>query len=251
MSTAAVNQVIKGMKKKVKKDGETSAQMRVIGAGLPRSGTSSTKQALEMLGFDPVFHMIQIFSQPDRAPVFERALRGEKIDLRQAFLGFGSSLDAPASDLFASMAREWPDAKVLLTVRDSDEDWWRSFSNTVMELQTSNFWWFCVQPLRPLRMQCRLVRTLNDVWTQKYNGIGPHIHAARTAEVLSSIPKDRLLVFNTKEGWVPLCKFLDVPVPDVPFPRVNDTKESLFALCVCNVVWSARSMMYGQKSTTG
>ena len=43
-------------------------------------------------------------------------------------------------------------------------------------------------------------------------------------EVKNSVPSDRLLIFSVKEGWEPLCKFLDVPIPDGPFPNTNDTK---------------------------
>ena len=45
------------------------------------------------------------------------------------------------------------------------------------------------------------------------------------ADVKAVVPEAQLLVFNVKQGWQPLCDFLGVPVPDTPFPRVNDTEQ--------------------------
>lgn len=41
--------------------------------------------------------------------------------------------------------------------------------------------------------------------------------------VKATVPKEKLLIFNVKEGWKPLCEFLDLPIPNQPFPRTNDT----------------------------
>jgi hypothetical protein len=43
--------------------------------------------------------------------------------------------------------------------------------------------------------------------------------------VKATVPKDQLLIMNITEGdgWAPLCKFLGRPIPDVPFPKLNDS----------------------------
>jgi hypothetical protein len=107
--------------------------MKVIGAGFGRTGTTSLKAALEKLGFDPCYHMTQVFAHPRAEAVWSAAGRGEPADLEAVLEGYVSTLDWPACTFYEELMERHPEAKVLLSVRDP-ERWYRSTRGAIYEL---------------------------------------------------------------------------------------------------------------------
>ncbi|KAL8916913.1 MAG: hypothetical protein Q9208_008277 [Pyrenodesmia sp. 3 TL-2023] len=216
-------------------ENEAGDVLQVIGAGLPRTGTSSLKAALEILGFDPCHHMMECFLKPERSILFAGLLRSQldprttadtapesTAALKKAMRGYRATVDAPGCDLYAELMTIYPDAKVILSVRDSDEQWWKSFNETI-GMQLSTLYPILVYPIGFLWNQGLLLWAFVKRWKALpgTNGtLGPGVHAAQRKVVRETVPKERLLEFNVKEGWPPLCDFLQVPVPDEPFPNL-------------------------------
>lgn len=202
--------------------------MRVIGAGYGRTGTASLKRALETLGFGPCHHMEEVIKHPSDVATWERAGAGEKVDWKAFMSSWGSSCDFPSSMYYRELMEAFPEAKVILTVR-SAESWYASMSETIVPMLT-RFPNSLVVPWLPYisapgrtMKHTKLKRELLDRFADK-----AHVTKqfdAHVEEVKRVVPAERLLVFEVKEGWEPLCAFLGVPVPSEPFPRVNDTAE--------------------------
>lgn len=193
--------------------------LKVIGAGLGRTATFSLKFALEHLGFGPCYHMAEVFAGGRRnVPLWLDVVRG-KPDWDAVFAGFQSTTDYPACTYWRELTSFYPDAKVILTVRDANS-WFDSVSETIFSPQ----------------MQGSLAGSPVGAMMQGviFDAFGGRVEdrafmtdwfTRRNQTVIDSLPSDRLLVFSPKEGWGPLCAFLDVPVPDAPFPRVNSRDE--------------------------
>lgn len=132
--------------------------------------------------------------------------------------GYRAAVDAPTCDLYRELMTIYPSAKVVLNVRDSADVWWKSFHDT---LAAQLEWSYPIMtfPVPFLREQCRLIWAM--VRRRRDEGVyGPQWHTRNIEEVKKHVPKERLLEFNVKQGWGPLCKFLEVPVPDQPFPHL-------------------------------
>ena len=203
--------------------------LKVIGAGMPRTGTMSLKHALEQLGFGRCHHMTELARNPDRWPLWERALEGGAADWEKIFHGFGATVDAPSCFFVRDIAERYPDAKVILTVRDPDR-WFDSMQATVLDAGH-----------REKVTKTPMGGLMAKMWayTARKRGISPSGAVspgvapdraqaiagfeAHNAEVRRAIPAARLLVYEVAHGWPPLCGFLGVPVPDAPFPRFNET----------------------------
>ncbi|MFV2173167.1 sulfotransferase family protein [Actinomadura sp. LOL_016] len=194
--------------------------LEVIGAGLGRTGTFSLKAALERLGFGPCHHMLGLLERPAEIPLWRGAARGRPTDWDEIYRGFRSSVDWPGARFWRELTGHYPAARVVLTVRDPDR-WYESARRTIHRAAMDD------SPAGPvLAENRRIAREL--VWDGQFGGrFTDPDHAKRVftehnAAVRREIPADRLLVFEIDQGWEPLCAFLDVPVPDDPFPRAND-----------------------------
>lgn len=218
--------------------------MRVIGAGFGRTGTLSLKAALERLGYGPCYHMMEIYDKPEHAIFWtdlpDRLDRGERVssagsgdvpgkrvDFERVFAPYEATVDFPACVFWRELTEAYPDAKVLLTVRDP-EKWYDSAIDTIFG-----------PPGRRLSAMRRLVPAVRllpsmvvKVVEQRTfgGGIWDREHAIsvfkrHNEEVRRAVPDEKLLVYEVKEGWEPLCEFLGVPVPDEPFPRVNEQRD--------------------------
>ncbi len=198
--------------------------MAVIGAGFGRTGTLSLKHALEQLGFGPTYHMQEVVRRPSHIEAWHRyAVTGEA-DWDHLFAGFGSGVDFPLSCAWRPLAAHFPDAKVVLSVRDPQR-WWESTATTIYTTRDMFPRWVrTVLPVtdRFLDMSERLV------WDGLFGGrFCERDHAIavferHVEEVRATLPPERLLVFDVAEGWGPLCRFLGVAEPGRPFPRLND-----------------------------
>jgi Sulfotransferase domain len=200
--------------------------MKVIGAGFGRTGTMSLKGALEQLGFGPSFHMIDVARQPELLPAWQAAVDGEPVDWNEVFDGWESTVDWPACTFWEQIWETFPDAKILLSVRDP-EAWYASCVKSIHasaqaagrdELEGGSV---DVSP-EAMKMINGLIwnGTFEGRFEDKDYAIG--VFNAHNEDVKRKVSADRLLVYEITQGWEPLCEFLDVPVPDAPMPHLND-----------------------------
>ena len=197
--------------------------LKLIGAGFGRTGTSSLRDALGMIGYGPCYHMTSVLENPGFAKYWARLGRGETVDWDEVFKGYVSAVDWPACTYWRELAEYYPDAKVLLTLRDP-ERWFQSTQNTIFSKEHRDS--FYAPGADPDRQG--MVSVLYDQTFQKRQNDHDYaiaVFEAHNEEVKRTIPKERLLVYDIKQGWEPLCKFLGVPVPDAPFPRVNTSED--------------------------
>ena len=202
--------------------------MKVIGAGFGRTGTMSLKAALERLGFGPCFHMIDLIRDPTPLPYWQAAADGEKVDWTEALDGWESTIDWPGCTFWEEIAEIWPDAPVLLSVRDP-EAWYRSTLNSIHEAKEmalrGELQGNTEEAPDPAVMQ--MINGL--IWNGTFKGrftdkeFALEVFRRHNEDVKSKVPADRLLVYEIKQGWGPLCDFLGVEVPDEPMPHLNDT----------------------------
>jgi hypothetical protein len=193
--------------------------LNVIGAGLGRTATFSMKFALEHLGLGPCYHMSEVLAGARRnIALWLDAIDG-KPDWDTIFDGFQSTTDYPACTYWRELANHYPEAKMVLTVRDAD-NWFDSVSATIFseEMQGS----LAGSPAEAM-MQGAIFDAFGDRLSDR--AFMTDWFERRNQDVIDALPPERLLVFSPKEGWGPLCTFLGVPVPDVPFPRVNSREE--------------------------
>ncbi len=198
--------------------------LKVIGSGFGQTGTKSMKQALELLGFDPCHHMYEVMASEGQQALWMAAMRGEEIDWDAMYAGFVSQVDWPGVHYWHEASIAFPAAKVVHTERDEDA-WWESFSATIGKFHTV----LDQVPLPPhLTALFREIKaTMVDPVFGDHADRGSAIAAyrAHNARVREIIPADRLLVFEVRQGWGPLCDFLGVPVPAEAFPRSNPRAE--------------------------
>jgi hypothetical protein len=188
----------------------------------------SLKAALEELGFGRCYHMTEVIAHPEHVAVWDAAGRGEPVDWEELFRGYRAAVDWPACSYYKELMRLYPAAKVILTVRDPDR-WYESAWQTIYQVRRAFPRW--ASPFLP-RMRRMLGMTDRLIWDGFFQGRFEdrgHAIAAfhrHNEEVKRAVPAERLLVFEVKEGWGPLCAFLGVPVPEgKPFPHLNDTEE--------------------------
>jgi hypothetical protein len=198
--------------------------MKVIGAGFGRTGTYSLKAALEELGFGPCYHMVEVFENPHHIPFWQAAAEGKTTDWMDFFASYNATVDWPGCTFYEQLMRIYPDAKVLLSVRDPDR-WYQSVSNTISPRSTAREG---LPDMPDVHGQGHMTDTL--IWQGTFGGhIENKEHAIavyerHNEEVKACVPSDKLLVFDVKQGWEPLCRFLGVEVPaGKPFPHLNDT----------------------------
>jgi hypothetical protein len=207
--------------------------MRLIGAGLPRTGTLSQKIALEMLGFGPCYHMVNVLGDLTEAPRWGQALE-DPSKIKGIFEGFEATVDWPGSYFWAELIEAYPDAKVLLSVRDGDA-WAKSMRDTIWGL----FYDDCmIRHISDARAFVDLawkgyMEMMRGMWERSglLNGDETTLESMSAAmrrynaEVQRTVAPERLLVWQASDGWEPLCAFLEVAVPAAPFPRVNEREE--------------------------
>jgi hypothetical protein len=209
--------------------------VRVFGCGIGRTGTTSFKQALNILGLGPVYAFRDMVSEAHRAThprlwieIYEKCMlhQGEmsRTDWDSMLEGYRSTCNDPSSYFFKSLWECYPDARFVLTVRDEDL-WYKSVQNTLLKQyagfkKNDNPQWCEINRLQ------QLLR--GDVL---WNAEAAKQHFREHNEAVQRlIEPASLLVYNVQQGWEPLCQFLSVPVPDVPFPHVNSTRQFQDAL---------------------
>lgn len=201
--------------------------LRIIGAGMGRTGTHSLKLALEQLGFGPCHHMYEIRESPEQLALWQGIARGETPDWSHIFSNYIAQVDWPGARYWKEISTAFPSAKVILTHRPPEE-WYASFSETIVRANTIGS---IKDPNPHTRAMAQLLEHI--IFKDVFDGrVADKDHAIRVYndhldQVQACIPKDRLLVFNVKEGWEPLCRFLGIAAPTVDFPQTNSKKDFL------------------------
>ncbi|RDA85964.1 hypothetical protein CP532_0793 [Ophiocordyceps camponoti-leonardi (nom. inval.)] len=225
--------------------------VQVLALGLPRTGTYSTARALSMLGYNKPFHGMEIgtdakaWSLIDQAcdasfPTLE-SYHGEPFTRAQWDRLFGES--EAVTDIGGLFARQlieaYPEAHVILTIRDFDP-WYKSIDGLInllwnpVAILTSRF----IDPLLKIRVSDTVRKLLLGFFEAKdeteARRNARRVYDRHNREICEMVPEERLLVYRMGQGWGPLCAFLDKPVPDVDFPRVNDSEA------LARVVWEGQ-----------
>lgn len=206
------------------------------------TGSYSLRLALEQLGFSPCFHIIDIMGDEDKANALmwwkglDQRLKADKqsVDFDEFYgdlaHGARAAVDWPTFFYWRELAEYYPTLKLIVTVRDK-EKWYQSC------IAALNLYFY--NPMLRVMVALKLVDLIHFVATElipksveEFGGIDvfynekqrvfDHVDR-RIAEMMNDERyKNRVLIFRVKEGWQPLCRFLNVKVPNTPFPRSND-----------------------------
>ena len=196
--------------------------LKIIGTGVGRTGTYSLRTALNQLGLGPCHHMEEVLHHmPVQLPLWQAAVKGSP-DWNAIYQGYESTVDWPTAGFFRELSKVYPDAKFILTVR-SPESWAASFSETIYAL-------LAAKDQAPPHMQAWLEMGIAVIAKTGFPaGMTPadlaNAFTAHNEAVKATIPADKLLVYEVKQGWEPLCKFLGKPIPSDPFPQTNNRAE--------------------------
>jgi len=196
--------------------------MKIIGAGFSRTGTMSMKSALAKLGYRS-YHMEEAVMNFEKGDLdaWNAYMEGRSgMDWHKLLAGYDATADLPAALYYRELMEAFPDAKVILTVRDP-EGWWQSTAKLVNLHNTMVERLKFIPRFRAFQRLFRnCERAVNDGGSfDRERAIAAF--NAHNAQVKATVPPEKLLVFEVKDGWEPLCKFLGVPVPDEPFPHEN------------------------------
>jgi hypothetical protein len=197
--------------------------LALIGAGLGRTGTLSLKAALERIGYGPCYHMIEVLVSPERGRHWLEQARSGSQDWDAIFRGYRATVDWPAAAVWRELVRRYPNAKVLLSLRDADR-WYDSVMNTIYPVMLQGPPESAPAVLHEFH---KMVYEL--IFLRTFSGrLGERAHARRVFEehnqaVIDEVPASKLLVYRPGDGWEPLCRFLGAPVPEAPYPHLNDT----------------------------
>ena len=209
--------------------------LKIIGAGFGRTGTKSLYTALNQLGF-PCYHMEEVLNTRNNKSHLDfwfRVANGEPghfFDWEQVFANYTATVDFPGSCVWQELMEQYPDAKVILTGHPKGaEAWYKSAMATIYS--TESMWQFKVlkfftpfgRKFGALSSNLVWERTLKGTMVDKDKAVAQY--EAHLKEVKAKVPSDKLLDYSVVQGWEPLCRFLEVPVPDTEFPNVNDTIE--------------------------
>jgi hypothetical protein len=195
--------------------------LQVVGAGVGRTGTHSLKIAVEQLTGGPCYHMTEVFGKPDHVDTWRSAAEGSMPDWDDFLAGYRGTLDWPACTFWRELAAAYPDAPVLLSTRPSTDAWYGSMERTIIATVS----------LPPKDAEHAHNRSMTMAVLRAFTPDWPDPDAIRAAyerhneAVRREIPADRLIDWQTGDGWEPICRVLGVPVPDEPFPHVNTADE--------------------------
>lgn len=210
--------------------------MHVIGTGYGRTGTTSLSTALVQLGFGPCLDAGDVFRNPQLIRPLLRAVEGKSTNWDEILTGYRSMVCEPATPCWRQLVEYCPEAKVVHTVRDP-EQWISSVERTLLKrrrhidtlygraaVRLSSTLGTDFAPLIMLFQRTLEGQALKSV-TERRPERAIAQFQAHTEQVVEAVPADRLLVYNVRDEWRPLCEFLGVPVPTEPFPRMSTTVE--------------------------
>ena len=198
--------------------------LKVVGAGLGRTGTNSLKLALEQLLGEPCYHMFELAGREADTPAWEAAVRGEAVDWDALLREYVATVDWPAAAFWQEIWAANPGAIVLLSRRDSAQGWWASMERTIVPTLGG-----AVPPDEPAtaRRRAMVLEMMRERFTPEWHDRDAAIAAyeRHNEEVRRMVPHDRLIEWQPQEGWGPICAALDLPIPNAPFLRENTTAD--------------------------
>jgi len=197
--------------------------LRVVGAGLGRTGTNSLKLALEQLLGGPCYHMLEVFGRPDDVTRWQEAVDGTPVDWTALLADYVACVDWPAAAFWRPIADANPDALVLLSTRASSAAWWKSANETIFEIGRRE-----APPDPVLQAQRKMIHgifgtTFTPEWTNE--DAARRAYELHNETVRATVNPERLVEWQPGDGWEPLCRALGVSVPDAPFPHANSTDD--------------------------
>jgi hypothetical protein len=196
--------------------------LRVVGAGLGRTGTHSLKVALEQLLGAPCYHMLEVLQHPESVSLWQDAVDEKPVDWNALMNGYVAAVDWPVVAFWPELADTFPDAIVLLSTRSSAEAWWKSANETIFEVTRRG------RPDDPrMQAQLHMIEGLFSRFTPEWNDgeAARRAYDEHNAHVRATVPATRLVDWQPGDGWAPICRALELPVPEQPFPHVNTTDE--------------------------
>ncbi len=196
--------------------------LQLIGAGLGRTGTTSLRLALRQLLGGPCYHMMEVSPRPDHVAAWHAAALGTMPDWHSLFSGFVATVDWPAAGFWPELCEAFPDAVVLLSVRESPEVWWRSASRTILHVAERG-----AVPSDDADWFAMYLDFLRNRFTPQWQDRAAAMEAytRHNDAVRARVPPGHLVEWRPGDGWEPLCAPLRVPVPSEPFPMTNSTAE--------------------------
>jgi len=193
--------------------------LKIIGAGMGRTGTASLKVALEALDLGHCYHMTEVLKEPQRTADWIKAAEGHA-DWEKIFTGYTATVDNPGCNFWKELADFYPDAKVILTVRDAQK-WFDSTNETIHSVEFAKF--IKNSPFGEMIQKTIWNFMENRMQDKAYM---MNFFEQRTTEIINTIAAERLLVYRVGDGWPPLCEFLGVPIPNIDFPHINSRDET-------------------------
>lgn len=198
--------------------------LEVIGAGFGRTGTHSLAAALEILGYGPCYHMLELHRNPDHNSAWADAMEGNEVEWHALFKAYNSTVEWPTVSFLDQILPEFPKAKVVLTLRDA-EDWYESASATIFDgLALSRF---NPDPIQRKRGGLARRLILDGVFSgrhrEKEHAIA--VYRQHIDRVIGMVSTESLLLYRIGEGWEPLCEFLSVKSPEEDFPWLHERKQ--------------------------
>jgi hypothetical protein len=203
---------------------ESVVALRIVGAGLGRTGTNSLKLALERLLEGRCYHMYELFERPEDRPAWEAAVRGEAVDWNGLLHEYAATVDWPAAAFWRELYGANPDALVLLSTRDSAQTWWESMERTIVEVLSGPV---AAGDPNAARGRAMVLEMMRKRFTPEWRD-GDAAMAAyerHNDEVRRSVSPERLIEWQPSQGWEPICAALLLPVPKEPFPHENTSAD--------------------------
>ncbi|MEZ4736323.1 MAG: sulfotransferase [Caldilineaceae bacterium] len=206
--------------------------IKVIGAGMGRTGTATLKVALETLGFTKCYHSTSLADHPTHGSQWISLLEGKPVDWDRLYAGYQGTMGLPTVFFYKEIMAHYPEAKVILTVRDP-ESWYESASQTILKLPSRGQ--MAVMRLialfnPKLKTAMHILPVARKVGDRYIGNDRSKAHLIdffnrHNSKVRQTVPPEKLLEYDVKQGWEPLCQFLDVPVPATSFPHTNTRAE--------------------------
>lgn len=206
--------------------------IQIIGAGFPRTGTTTLKSALQTLGFNDTYHFKDLIANSDKLKYWQELENKGTTDFNALFEGYKATVDFPGYPYYKILMKQYPDAKVILSKRDF-EQWYESVNKTIWKAgpQTLIAKMAMLSKMifnKNLRNTFKCIKFMRKTFLVKqFDGKFDHKEKAKEVfhqhinEVIAHVPKDKLLVFDPSQGWKPLCDFLNLSIPEVEFPHLN------------------------------
>ncbi len=223
-------------------------ELKIIGAGFPRTGTTTLKKALELLGFEKTYHFKDLIAAPERLKHWIELEEIGDTDFDLLFEGYQATVDFPGYPYYKILLKKYPQAKVILTKREVNA-WYESTYKTVWQAGPQTVGAKIILLVKMLvntrlRNTFMCIKFMRKTFLKKqFNGnfntkeLAVKVFEEHIQEVCAFVPKSQLLVYDVKEGWEPLCRFLALEIPEEPFPHLN--KKEHFHEMVAGMIENA------------